>query len=175
MANNGFVKLAYAMVEDAGYDTSKMSWTEVLEKFKTLENKDNDNEDSTDEISSEYKQEITKLIDTLKSIKKIKQKELINYIKNLKPINLRTNNKEIIAEFDIHSARENVYGDKVSDKDGYNYKISNIEKLPKYIEESQYSNSSNEAGKKINHIKVLRSGIILLMKLKQKKEILILL
>lgn len=88
------------------------------------------------------------LVETLKKIRKIKNSELIDYIRNLKPVKLQINDREIIAQFDIHTARENIFGDKISDLDGYKYKINNIEKLPGYIETSQYSYSSPEKGKK---------------------------
>ncbi len=93
--------------------------------------------------------EIIRLIETLKKIKKIKSKELIDFIKNLKPINLQIKDREIMAQFDIHTGKENIFGDKFSDSEGYNYKLNHIEQLPDFIKDSHYSYSSHESGKKI--------------------------
>lgn len=171
MANN-FIGMCYAIVKDAGYNTEEMTTKEVVEKFYELQDKNNLKRKTTeieeiDEVpedaigfsynkfNEEHKQEISKLINTLKGIKKIKTKELIEYIKSLEPISLRTNGKEIIAEFDKFTARENIFGDSVSDNEGYNYKLKNIKDLPSYIETSKYSNSSKASGKNVkSHIGV---------------------
>lgn len=102
--------------------------------FNKIENKE-----QTDAVKN--------LISTLKSIKIIKNKELINYIKNLEPIKLQINDKYIVAQFDIHTARENIYGDRFSDNEGYKFKIKNIKNLSDYIGKSNYSYSSAESGK----------------------------
>lgn len=99
---------------------------------------------------------VGQLIDTLKKVKKIKTTELINYIKSFAPIELKTKDKDILAQFDIHSAKENIFGDKFSDIEGYEFKINNIDKLPSYIRDSKYSHTSQESGKKIKTHKDVR-------------------
>ncbi len=148
MTDNGFKRLAYGVVGEK-YDTSKMSWTEVLEKFKELNNKNKNDKDKelTKKISSEHKQEITKLIDTLKAIKKVKTKELVDYIKSLEPVNLRTDKKEIVAEFDKFTADKNFYGTPRYKDKGYEYKINNVDKWTEIIENSRYDRSEAEKGK----------------------------
>lgn len=90
---------------------------------------------------------IKHLIDTLKKIKKIKTKELHNYIRSLNPVKLQINDGEIIAEFDRFSADKNIYGQGRSDKSGYDYKLSNPTQIPKIVESSKYSYSQKEQGK----------------------------
>ena len=97
--------------------------------------------------SEQKKDAIKHLIEGLKEIKRIKQKELVDYIKNLKPISLKINENEIIAEFDAFGARKNVYAWGNSDSKGFEYKLSHIEDLPKIIQESKYLRSKAEDGK----------------------------
>ena len=94
-----------------------------------------------------YPQQIEHLIKTLKKIRQVKLKELVNYIRTLEPIKLTINENEIVAKFDKYSADKNVYGIGNSDVNGYNYKLSHIKDLPRYIQNSKYSYSKSEKGK----------------------------
>lgn len=90
---------------------------------------------------------VKQLVNTLRKIKNIKIKEIHNYIRSLEPISLRINENEIVAEFDKFTADKNVYDIGNSDIPGFNYKLSHIEDLPKYIEDSSYIYSKSETGK----------------------------
>ena len=93
------------------------------------------------------KDAVKRLVDTLRKVKNLKMKEIHNYIKSLSPIKLSINDDEILAEFDKYTADKNVYGHGKSDAQGYNYKISNVDKLPSIIEDSKYQYSKKELGK----------------------------
>ncbi len=154
MASN-FIAMCYAVAKKAGVDTSKMTPDEVVEWYnkqqRTNEAKGKATEIVKDYVvkteSKEKVKEIRTLINTLKDIKKVKTKELVNYISSLKPINLKIKDDEIIAEFDKFSGKKNVYGHGRSDTEGYNFKINNIEDLLKMIENSKYTYSKAETGK----------------------------
>lgn len=92
-------------------------------------------------------QEVAKLIDALKNVRKIKTKELFNVIKNFDPVELKTDDERFMAEFDRFCANKNIYEKGNSDKIGFNYKVSNVEKLPSIIKESNYSHTTKEIGK----------------------------
>ena len=93
------------------------------------------------------KDAVKHLIETLKKIKNVKIKEIHSFIKSLNPIKLQIKDDEIIAEFDKFTADKNVFSIGNSDIEGYNYKLSNVEKLPSYIEGSKYKYSKAETGK----------------------------
>jgi len=88
------------------------------------------------------------LVNALRKIKNVKMKEIHSYIKSLDPISLKMNENKIVAEFDKFSADKNIYGHGKSDKEGYNYKLNNPDKLPELIKQSQYTHSKPEEGKK---------------------------
>lgn len=96
---------------------------------------------------TEGKRQIQRLVSVLQKIKAIKMKNLAALIQNFKPIKLNIEDKEILAEFDKYGARKNIYGHGKSDNIGYNYKISNAEKLPQIISNSKYLYSKEEQGK----------------------------
>ena len=108
-----------------------------------------------EDVSSQVKQEsetkqdvLRHLVETLKKVKSIKIKEIVSFIKSLNPINLKINDDEIVAEFDKFTADKNVFSIGNSDIEGYKYKLSNVDKLPSYIEGSEYQYSKIETGKK---------------------------
>lgn len=103
------------------------------------------------------KENIKKLVQVLKQIKKIKVKELFDIIRNFDSVNLSTDDKELIAEFDKYTANKNIYGHGKSDKEGYNYKLNNIHNIPKIIKTSQYSHSKKEIGKNTPQHKDVKS------------------
>lgn len=162
MAN--FIKLVYATLKSEGIDTKDMDTDEAVEKFKELqeksggkvgENKGTPAEQKRlRELGVESKEEynlkqnaVLKLVDTLKKVKKVKIKELHNYIKSLNPVKLQINNDEIIAQFDKFTADKNIYGIGNSDIEGYRYKLNNVDNLHDIIESSSYLKSKNETGK----------------------------
>ena len=90
----------------------------------------------------EKKESLENLIGALKKIKKIKLKEIHDYIKTLNPIYLKINNDEILAkQIGRASCRER------SDAEGYRYKISNPTEIPNIIKGSKYNYSQKEIGK----------------------------
>ena len=106
------------------------------------------------ENEAEKKDAYQRLATTLKKVAESKLKmpkpkmaDLVKKIMNFEPIKLKIGDREIIAEFDRYGARENFYGDKISDRAGYNFKKNNVEKLPEYIRTSTYAYSSPEKGK----------------------------
>lgn len=122
-------------------------------------------------VENKEKQEVVQsLVNVLKRITNVKLKELRDYIKSLSPIKLLINDDEILAQFDKFTAKKNVHDMGKSSREGYIFKLNNLDKLPTLIKNSKYDFSLKESGKKCHNIKMLKSGIILLIKLKQKKE-----
>lgn len=103
------------------------------------------------------KENIKRLVQVLKQIKKIKVKELFDIIRNFDSVNLSTDDKELIAEFDKYTANKNIYGHGKSDKEGYIYKLNNIHSIPKIIKTSQYNYSKKEIGKNTPQHKDVKS------------------
>ena len=69
-------------------------------------------------------------------------------IKYFQPIELHTDNKSILAEFDKFTANKNLYAKGNSTQRGFLYKKEHIKDLPSYITNSKYDYSSEETGKK---------------------------
>lgn len=110
--------------------------------------KGGESQSSADQPKYETKKDAMKhLVNTLKKIKKAKIKEIHSFIKSLNPVKLQINDNEIIAEFDKFTADKNVFTIGNSDIEGYNYKLSNIDKLPSHVEDSKYRYSKDETGK----------------------------
>lgn len=100
-----------------------------------------------EEINNYKKEQIINLIKTLNEVKKIKLKELVNIIKNFDPIELKINDKKILAAFDKYAAEKNLYTRGNSTHKGFSFKLKNINDLPKFIKDSQYYYSKPETGK----------------------------
>lgn len=105
-------------------------------------------------VGQEKKDVVAKLTTSLKKVAESKYKvskpkiaDLIKRIINFEPITLQIGDREIIARFDRYGARENFYGDKFSDKEGYLFKKNNVDNLPEYIKTATYSYSQPEKGK----------------------------
>lgn len=161
MAGN-FIPMVYAVLNDKGVDTKDMTTDEAVEKYNEMVGKtgrydvgtgEKEKPKSIDEqkqlpsIDEDKKAAIQRLVETLKKVKKIKIKELAAMIKNFQPIELHTDSKDILAEFDNFTANKNIYDIGNSNKDGYKYKIANIANIPQMIKDSKYTHSSKETGK----------------------------
>lgn len=142
MANDFFIRLCYGVVSGAGYDTEALGKNGVIEKFYELtENKPNINE------VIEKNSAMNKLIDTLNNVKKIKLKELVEMIKNFKPVEFVINDKTILAAFDKYAAEKNIYTRGNSTHKGFLFKLNNIKELPNFIKDAKYDYSKLEKGK----------------------------
>lgn len=80
-------------------------------------------------------------------IPKEKFKTLVKNLMNFEPITLQMGDRTITAKFDNFGARKNIYGRGNSDFEGYKFKLNNIDRLPEYIQTSQYNYSLKESGK----------------------------
>ena len=117
-----------------------------------IENQNNENptlEQSLkeEEISSNKKEQVVKLVQTLNEVKKIKLKELVDLVKNFQPVELEINDKTICAAFDKYAAEKNLYTRGNSTHRGFTFKINNIKELPEFIKDSNYTYSKEETGK----------------------------
>lgn len=99
--------------------------------------------------NKEKQEAIQSLVYTLKNVKNIKFKELRDYITKLKPIKLTIKENEIIAQFDKFTAKKNVHDMGKSSKEGYIFKLNNLDKLRTIIKNSKYDYSLKESGKKM--------------------------
>ena len=167
---SNFIGLVYATLQKEGIDTTGMSTDEAVKKYNELQGKSGNsakeqkqtskeltpNEskrlkelgvDDTKEEQELKQKEITRLISVLKQVKKVKLKEIYDYIKNLDPVKLKINDNEIIAEFDSFTAEKNVYSRGKSNIEGHRYKLENYKELPEYVSNSKYNYSKNETGK----------------------------
>lgn len=162
MAN--FIKLVYATLKNEGIDTKDMDTDEAVEKFKELQKKNGGKvgekegtpaeQKRLQELGIESKEErdlkqnaILRLVDTLKRVKKVKLKEMVEFIESLNPIELKINDKYILAAFDKYTAEKNLYTRGNSTHRGFTFKLNNIKELPKFIENSNYAYSKPEIGK----------------------------
>lgn len=161
MAGN-FIPMVYAVLKDKGVETKDMTADEAVEKYNEIVGKtgrydvetgDREEPKSSGEhkqlpgIDDDKKAALQKLVEALKSAKKVKMKELAEMIKNFQPIELHTDNKAILAEFDKFSAQKNLYTKGNSSLSGYSYKMKNVDKLPSIVSDSKYSYSKDETGK----------------------------
>ena len=139
-----------------GKGESNIDWITVNGAHIPIKNDESKKEAVDNFINDKDKQDtIQSLVNNLKKVKNIKYKELRDYIKNLNPIKLTINDDEIIAQFDKYTAKKNIYGKGLSDDAGYNYKLSNISKIPQIVKTSKYKYSQVEKGKKTSqHIGV---------------------
>lgn len=126
-------------LRDLGIDSQSLTEQNKLKIGETNKYKDN--------ASENKKQKIQSLIQTLQKIRKIKMKELVSFIQKLGPIELHTNSKDILAEFDKYSGLKNIYTRGNSDEVGFNFKIENIKDLPNFIKGSKFLRSKAEEGK----------------------------
>lgn len=101
-------------------------------------------------VENKEKQEVVQsLVNVLKRITNVKLKELRDYIKSLSPIKLLINDDEILAQFDKFTAKKNVHDMGKSSREGYIFKLNNLDKLPTLIKNSKYDFSLKESGKKM--------------------------
>ncbi|MGN0961871.1 MAG: hypothetical protein ACI4PF_06725 [Christensenellales bacterium] len=142
--SNTFMAMVYSTLKEHGVDTSDMTPTECVKKFNELNGKDNLKKE---EIDNNKKEQITKLVQTLNELKKIKLKELVDLIKNFQPVELEINDKKILAAFDKYSAEKNLYTRGNSTHKGFTFKLNNIKELPQFIKDSTYAYSKKEIGK----------------------------
>lgn len=129
MAGN-FIPMVYAVLKDKGVDTKNMSAEQAVEKYneivgksgnynvatgnkasKSEKSKRQSNEDNLEtksgpDLDEDKKAALQKLVNTLKKVKTIKIKELAEMIKNFQPVELYTDSKAILSEFDKHTAQK---------------------------------------------------------------------
>lgn len=96
---------------------------------------------------ADKKKQIQCFIAALKGVTKLKIKELVDIIKSFQPVELHTDNKELIAEFDKYTAQKNIYTRGNSSPGGFLFKLEHINDLPKMVLDTHYDYSKEEKGK----------------------------